>query len=494
MLQPALLVAGIAIITPVAHAAVEFLGVAAGDASSTNVTLWTRAVDPSAPAITILTIQLTTDPTFATGITTLSGTTDSAKDYTCKVDITGLTPNTQYYYRFLGPSVEVSNTGKVKTAPLSYTRASLHFAFSGDMDGLMRPYALASAIPAENLDFYINLGDVIYENASVSTGSINDSISNLNFPNTTWKNSPSVTLSNSALNLNGVPVAGTTFATQAQLKADYSKKYRENFLPINTGGQNCLKDFYAAQGNFTTWDNHELGNRKYIDGGAPAGGSVGGAVGTDMATGRGVDARNNGSGNVGNVNDVNTSATDIMNRAVGFQALRDVFLSYQPMADRGTITAPTDPRTDGSKRLYNAQQWGKNAVYINTDARSYRDIRLKTANGGADDTAAPRANNASRTYLGTTQIAWVKQTLLDAQKAGTPWKFISISDPIDQLGPIGGALTGTLTSVNADGGKAYMGGYRAERNDLLKFIADNKIMALQQNLWVNLGSGRSPSV
>jgi hypothetical protein len=29
--------------------------------------------------------------------------------------------------------------------------------------------------------------------------------------------------------------------------------------------------------------------------------------------------------------------------------------------------------------------------------------------------------------------------------------------------------------VNADGGKSLIGGYRAERNDLLKFIADNKI-------------------
>ena len=72
-------------------------------------------------------------------------------------------------------------------------------------------------------------------------------------------------------------------------------------------------------------------------------------------------------------------------------------------------------------------------------------------------------------------MAWLKQTLLDAQSNGTTWKFVSVSDPIDQLGPIGGALSGTLTSVNADGGKSYMGGYRAERNALLKFIADNHI-------------------
>ena len=216
--------------------------------------------------------------------------------------------------------------------------APLHFAFSGDNDGLIRPYALASVIPAQNLDFYVNLGDVIYETASNLTmsGPHNGA---------PWLNSASVTLSGSASNLNGVPVGGTTFATRTQLKADYEKKYRENFLPVNDGGQNSLQVLYAAQGNYTTWDNHELGNRQYINGGAPAGGSVGGPAGNDMPTGRGVDARNNGAGNLSNVNDVNNSASDYMNRSVGFRTLQNVLLNYQPIADRGVVNAPRDPRT-----------------------------------------------------------------------------------------------------------------------------------------------------
>ena len=441
---------------------VTFLGVAAGDADSTGATLWTRINE--GVAVNLI-AQVATDLSFTTPVT-FATAADPAKDCTAKVAVNGLASGTKFYYRFMVVGTgEMSQVGSFKTAPAASTAAPLHFAFSGDNDGLMRPYALASVIPSQNLDFYINLGDVIYENASNVAGNNAGS----------WLNSPSVTLSNSSLSLNGIPVAGTTFATQAQLKADYSKKYRENFLPVNNGGQNCLQALYAAQGNYTTWDNHELGNRKYIDGGAPAGGSVGGASGNDMATGRGVDARNNGAGNLGNINDVNTSGTDIMNRSTGFQTLREVFLNYQPIADRGTLSTPTDPRTDGTKQLYSAQAWGKNAIYINTDSRSYRDIRLKTANGRADDTTAPRANHPNRTYLGATQLAWLQQQLLTAQLAGTSWKFVSISDPIDQLGPIGGALTGTLTSVNADGGKAYMGGYRAERNALLKFIADHQI-------------------
>jgi len=176
-----------------------------------------------------------------------------------------------------------------------------------------------------------------------------------------------------------------------------------------------------------------------------------------------------------------------MNKATGFQTLQNVFLEYQPIADRGTVIAPGDSRSDGTKKLYSAVQWGRNALFVNTDSRSYRDIRLKTTNAGADDTG-PRADTLNRTFLGATQLAWLKQTLLDAENNGTTWKFVSVSDPIDQLGPIGSALSGVTAMtmqpfsgninyapVNSDGGKSYMGGYRAERNDLLKFIADHHI-------------------
>src|ERR1019366_8337452 len=158
-------------------------------------------------------------------------------------------------------------------------------------------------------------------------------------------------------------------------------------------------------------------------------------------------------------------------------------MNYQPVKERGMISAPLDPHLDGTRQLYFAQQWGKNVLFVSTDCRSYRDIRMKTA-GNADDTGS-RADNASRTYMGVTQLAWLESMLLAAQQAGTTWKFINISDPIDQIGPIGGALSlsnvpsfgtgSTYAPVSSDGGKSWVGGYRAERNALLKFIADNQI-------------------
>ena len=82
---------------------------------------------------------------------------------------------------------------------------------------------------------------------------------------------------------------------------------------------------------------------------------------------------------------------------------------------------------------------------MNADSRSYRDIRLKTSDASADDTG-PRADNPHRTFLGATQLAWLKQTLLDAQNNGTTWKFVSVSDPIDQ---IGGSLNGVTAAAMA---------------------------------------------
>jgi phosphodiesterase/alkaline phosphatase D-like protein len=529
-------VAGCTFNTTGADADVTFLGAAAGDATTNDVIVWTRAKDEANPQPTMINVQISTDPTFSTGVTTLlAGTAGSPTDYTVKANVGSLQQGTVYYYRFqTTDGLVTNNIGKFKTAPDPTANASVHFAFSGDCDGLIRPYALASQVPAKNLDFFMFDGDTEYEtSASIGSPAVH---STGNIPD---------------------PTVIVPTATQSQLFDDFSRKYREQFVPVNIGGQNCLQPFFAGQGNYTAYDNHELGNKQYINGGAPSGGGVGSTTGSppfDFPTGAGVDARDP-------ANDVtpNDGSVPFINKSGGFQVLQQVFENYQPMKERGLINAPSDPRTNGTRQLYFAQQWGRNAIFINTDCRTYRDIRMKTA-ANADETG-PRADNPERTMLGATQLAWLEQTLLDADQAGTTWKFINISDPIDQIGPIGSSLTlvnppttaaygtlGSITSivttgstdntrtvtvgstvglvvgqgvsgtgvpanttisgintdgttfsinnnatiavgamlaltpapstyapVTSDGGKSWMGGYRAERNELLKYIADHHI-------------------
>src|SRR5262249_22562074 len=162
---------------------------------------------------------------------------------------------------------------------------------------------------------------------------------------------------------------------------------------------------------------------------------------------------------------VNTTGTYYHDTA-GYKALQQAYNDYQPVRVE-TVSAPGDARSDGTQKLYFAQQWGANNIFINVDDRTNRDIRLRKVSGtGTADDTGDRAANPGRTMLGATELAWLEQSLLSAQQQGIIWKVVATSSPIDQIGAIGSG---------DDGGKSWMGGYRPERNALLKFIADNHI-------------------
>jgi uncharacterized protein YjiK/phosphodiesterase/alkaline phosphatase D-like protein len=399
-----------------------FSAVAAGDATSNDALLWTRTFDPITKKgvnLANLTAQVSTDFNFgsiAFSYKVPARTDTLDHDGTIKFNATGLASGTKYYYRFVDNGGEYSQVGSFKTAFAPDVKAPVRFAFSGDYDGVMRPYASTANFGKLNLDFYGNVGDTIYETAST-----------------------------------GSPAAADAVKDPNQALIDYHRKYLENLQPVNPGGFGSLQTLFAAQGNYAQLDNHELGNKQLINGGAPD-----------------VLAPNAGNGTNNTAYDVNKTGKFI-NQTAGFKSLIQAYTDYQPIKEK-LVVAPNDARSNGTQQLYNSQQWGQNVLYINTDTRSYRDVRLKTSDAAGavtttDDTGA-RADNPDRTLLGKTQLAWVKQNLLDAQKNGVAWKFVAVADPIDQLGAIGSG---------ADGGKSWIGGYRAERNDLLKFIADNGI-------------------
>jgi phosphodiesterase/alkaline phosphatase D-like protein len=407
-----------------------FLAVAAGDATSNDAILWTRAQDSASTAGVPLTALVSTDPNFGAGVF-YTGTTDPAHDYTIHLDATGLQSGTQYYYRFVAGDGTSSPIGTFKTAPAPNANVDVHFGFTGDADGLMRPYPAADGVTApggstiadQHFNYFVWLGDTIYETASGTAGN------NL---------SPVTPSTSTASNL--------TPAGLTAMQAAYWAKYKQQFIPVSTGSDPGLTSFFSSDGHYTLLDNHELGNKQVINGGAPTG---------TNPVGIGVDASNP-------ANDVNTTGT-FMNQTPVFKTLQGAYTDYQPIRVQ-TVNAPNDPRSNGTQQMYFSQQWGAHDIFFNLDDRSYRDIRLKTA-AGADDTGV-RADNAARTMLGQTQLNWFEQGLLAAQADGTTWKFVADSSPIDQIGAIGSG---------ADGGKSWMGGYRAERNELLQFIADNHI-------------------
>ncbi len=390
-----------------AQKAIAYSGVAAGDATTNRAILWTRTENSKTKEVTAtnLTVQLSQTPDFKQISHSFKGTTNPNRDNTIKLEATGLSSNTRYYYRFISPNGASSQIGRFKTAPNRTDKVAVKFGFSGDADGKWRPYGSTQILPELNLDYFIFLGDTMYETKTKLS-----------------------------------PATADPFDNSTQALADYRRKYRENLEAVTPGGFSSLQPLYAAQGNYTLLDNHELGNKQFINGGAPAG----------IPLGKGADATKADY-------DINTTGTFI-NKTEGFKALLQAYNDYQPVREK-VISAPNDPRTDQSQQLYFSQQWGANSIFINVDDRSYRDIRLKTASG-ADDTGT-RADNPKRTMLGKTQLNWLKSTLKKAQTSGTTWKIVAISSPID----VGGE----------DNGKTWIGGYRSERNEILKFIADNQI-------------------
>ncbi|MEM8779363.1 MAG: alkaline phosphatase D family protein, partial [Cyanobacteria bacterium P01_G01_bin.49] len=78
-----------------------------------------------------------------------------------KVQITNLTPGTQYYYRATDAAGD-SAIGEFKTSAELGTKAGLSFGVSGDWRGELAPYPAISNVIDEDLAFFVEHGDTIY--------------------------------------------------------------------------------------------------------------------------------------------------------------------------------------------------------------------------------------------------------------------------------------------------------------------------------------------
>ncbi len=135
-------------------------GVASGDPLPDRVILWTR-ITTSALTETVI-WQIATDVNFSNVVNSGSVTTDDSKDFTVKVDATGLQENTWYYYRFNGQG-KYSITGRTRTAPASGV-TNLRFAVlscANFANGYFHVYK--NIVDRNEVDAVLHLGDYLYE-------------------------------------------------------------------------------------------------------------------------------------------------------------------------------------------------------------------------------------------------------------------------------------------------------------------------------------------
>ncbi len=134
--------------------------VASGDPLATRVMLWTRFV-PARGTSATLQWQVATDASFARIVRSGSARATAARDYTVKVDVGGLQPDTAYAYRFIAD--QMSQTGQTRTLPAGAvdTVKIAVFSCANLPFGYFHAYAHAAA--RDDLHLALHLGDYLYE-------------------------------------------------------------------------------------------------------------------------------------------------------------------------------------------------------------------------------------------------------------------------------------------------------------------------------------------
>ncbi len=211
--------------------------------------------------------------------------------------------------------------------------------------------------------------------------------------------------------------------TLAEYRAKHSEVYGDRF------GTNTWADLRASTSILAIIDDHEVTND--FAGGA--------AAASDPRFGT----------NSGLIND-----TQLYNN--GLQA----FQEYNPL--RNEFYGETgDPRTANERQLYRFNTYGSDAALFLLDTRSFRDTQLDPADPSNPLPFLADSFDPSRTLLGQPQLTDLKNDLLQADSDGITWKFVTVPEPIQNLGVVGA--------------EDRFEGYAAERTELLKFIDDNEI-------------------
>lgn len=139
-------------------------GVASGDPLSDSVMLWTRVTPLDTGGDVAVNWEVARDSAFTQLTHSGQMSASASHDFTAKVDVRNLLPDTRYYYRFRAAGV-TSPTGITRTLPLTTDRVRLAaVSCSNYPAGYFHAYAAIATLADENeLNAVVHLGDYLYE-------------------------------------------------------------------------------------------------------------------------------------------------------------------------------------------------------------------------------------------------------------------------------------------------------------------------------------------
>lgn len=202
-------------------------GVASGDPLPDRVIIWTRVTPEDSLAEIEVTWQISRDESFSQLVNSGKVMTGPNRDYTVKVDVTGLEPGQQYFYRFsaLGSA---SRLGKTKTSPSSEVKkVKLGIVSCSNYEwGYFTAYR---KLAEKDLDAVLHLGDYIYEYGPGGYG--DTTLNRVHFPQ-----KEIITL------------------------GEYRLRYSQYRLDPD------LREAHQNHAFITIWDDHEIANDSYVGG------------------------------------------------------------------------------------------------------------------------------------------------------------------------------------------------------------------------------------
>ncbi|MBL4735767.1 MAG: alkaline phosphatase D family protein [Flavobacteriales bacterium] len=137
-------------------------GVASGDPLQTQVIIWTRVTPDSSITTVSVDWRVATDTNMTNIVASGTMSTTDSVDFTVKVDVTGLSANTWYYYEFtaLGRSSLIGRTKTAQTGDNPQVRFAV-VSCSSFESGYFNAYARITA--RNDIEAVLHLGDYIYE-------------------------------------------------------------------------------------------------------------------------------------------------------------------------------------------------------------------------------------------------------------------------------------------------------------------------------------------
>ena len=208
-------------------------GVASGDPLADSVILWSRAIPANPQEHIQLRYEVSLDDNFSQIIRSGLVTSNADKDFTVKVDVTGLDAGVSYYYRFVAADNQ-SLVGRTKTLPrgnVSELNLAV-FSCSNYPAGYFNAYM--DAAKRTDIDVVLHLGDYIYEYqmGGYATGKAKE--------------------------------IGRELAADNQDEILGLSDYRKRYALYRT--DNGLLALHAAQPFIVVWDDHEVCNDTWREG------------------------------------------------------------------------------------------------------------------------------------------------------------------------------------------------------------------------------------